>query len=74
MNLECECGYVASGDTDDSLVRIAQVHAWDMHQTRLAGPTILSVAGRRSRADLAPERATRPLSVPSGARAPRDEP
>jgi hypothetical protein len=48
MMLECECGYVAEGDTGQALVRAAQRHAWDVHQTTLPGPTILALAGRRS--------------------------
>ena len=48
MMLECDCGFVAEGDTGQALVRAAQGHAWDVHQTTLPGPTILAIAGRRS--------------------------
>jgi hypothetical protein len=48
MDLECECGYVATGESNEVLVFAAQSHAWEVHQTRLAAPTILSITGRRS--------------------------
>jgi hypothetical protein len=55
MQLECECGYVARGDSNEALVRAAQAHAWQVHRTRLAAPTILSITGRRGAASHAAE-------------------
>lgn len=50
MRLECECGYVADNDDGEALIRAAQSHALEVHQIRLAAPTILSIAGRRGAA------------------------
>jgi predicted small metal-binding protein len=42
--INCDCGYVVSGDTDDELVRAAQKHAWDAHEFRLTPAQVLSLA------------------------------
>lgn len=48
MTLECDCGYVASGESRKALVEAAQAHARAVHRIELEAETILAIAGRRS--------------------------
>jgi predicted small metal-binding protein len=40
----CPCGYVLTGEDDDSVVDAAQVHARDIHQQHLSREQALSMA------------------------------
>jgi predicted small metal-binding protein len=42
--INCDCGYVACGDTDDELVQVAQKHARDVHDMKLTREQVLSLA------------------------------
>jgi predicted small metal-binding protein len=42
--INCDCGYVARGETDDELVRVAQQHARDVHDMTLSREQVLSLA------------------------------
>ena len=44
MRLECDCGFMAEGVSDDDLVVAAQVHARVAHRMHLTAPQILAVA------------------------------
>jgi hypothetical protein len=48
MRLECECGYVANGKSDEALVVVARTHAWQVHHTDLAADIILAIADARN--------------------------
>lgn len=49
MTLDCDCGFVAEGDTDTELVARAQAHARDAHGIELSAALILQRAGVRPR-------------------------
>ncbi len=42
--IKCDCGFVASGDTDDELVEVAQRHAREAHDMDLTVEQVLSLA------------------------------
>jgi predicted small metal-binding protein len=42
--INCPCGYVVKGDTDDELVVRAQQHAKDVHQMELSREQALAMA------------------------------
>jgi predicted small metal-binding protein len=42
--INCDCGYVVSGDSDDELVRAAQQHAWEAHELKLTPAQVMSLA------------------------------
>ena len=42
--INCECGFVARGDTDDELVAVAQRHAKEVHAIDLTRQQVLSLA------------------------------
>ncbi|MDQ4130783.1 MAG: DUF1059 domain-containing protein [Actinomycetota bacterium] len=42
--LDCDCGYVAWGEDDRTLVAIARSHAWEEHGVRLTAELILALA------------------------------
>lgn len=42
--INCECGYVAKGETDDELVADAQEHAREVHGIELTREQVLSLA------------------------------
>lgn len=42
--INCDCGYVARGDTDDELVRTAQQHAREVHGMELTREQVLSLS------------------------------
>ncbi len=47
MRLECGCGYVAEGATEDDFVVAAQAHALGAHRIDLTPQQILAVADER---------------------------
>ncbi len=47
MTIDCDCGFVAEGDTDTELVARAQAHARDAHGIELSAALILQRVGRR---------------------------
>lgn len=47
MRLECGCGYVAEGTTEDDVVVAAQSHARGAHRIDLTAQQILAVAYER---------------------------
>jgi predicted small metal-binding protein len=42
--INCPCGFVVKGETDDQLVQNAQQHAKDVHQMELSREQALSMA------------------------------
>lgn len=42
--INCDCGFVARGDTDDELVALAQRHAREVHDMELTREQVLSLA------------------------------
>lgn len=42
--INCPCGFVVKGDTDDQLVSKAQKHATEVHQMNLTREEALSMA------------------------------
>lgn len=44
MRLECDCGFVAQGVSEDDLVVAARVHARVAHRMHLTAQQILAVA------------------------------
>ncbi len=42
--IRCDCGYVARGDNDHELVRVAQLHARDAHGIELSPDQALAMA------------------------------
>jgi predicted small metal-binding protein len=42
--IQCPCGFVVKGDSDDQLVSRAQQHARDVHQMDLSREQALSMA------------------------------
>lgn len=42
--INCDCGYVVRGDTEDQLVDAAQRHARDVHGMELSRAQVLSLA------------------------------
>lgn len=42
--INCECGFVVRGDTDDDLVGAAQAHAREVHGMELSAEQALSLA------------------------------
>lgn len=59
MRLECDCGFVAQGVSEDDLVIAAQVHARVAHRMHLTAQQILAVAHESGM------RGVRPLRRPS---------
>ena len=42
--VQCDCGYVARGETDDELVEIVQQHAKEVHNMEFSREQVLSMA------------------------------
>lgn len=42
--INCECGFVVRGDTDDELVANAQAHAKDAHNMEITRDQALAIA------------------------------
>ena len=42
--IQCDCGYVARGETDDELVADAQKHAREVHNMELTREQVLGMA------------------------------
>lgn len=42
--INCDCGFVVRGDSDDELVAGAQKHARDVHDMELTREQVLSLA------------------------------
>ena len=42
--IQCDCGYVARGETDDELVADAQKHAREVHDMELTREQVLGMA------------------------------
>ncbi len=42
--INCDCGYVVRGETDDELVQVAQGHAREVHDMELTAEQVLSLA------------------------------
>lgn len=42
--IQCDCGYVARGETDDELVADAQQHAREVHSMEIAREQVLAMA------------------------------
>ncbi len=42
--INCDCGFVVRGDTDDELVTNAQAHAREVHDMDLTREQVLSLA------------------------------
>ena len=42
--IQCDCGYVARGETDDELVADAQQHAREVHDMELTREQVLAMA------------------------------
>ncbi len=42
--INCDCGFVARGDSDDELVAVAQRHAKEVHDMELTREQVLSLA------------------------------
>jgi predicted small metal-binding protein len=43
--LECDCGYLASGEDDDELVAAVQAHASAVHGMTLSAELVLDLLG-----------------------------
>lgn len=48
--IRCDCGFEASGDRDDELVKRAQAHAREVHNMDMPTELVLGLAGS-ARAD-----------------------
>ena len=48
MRLERECGSVANGESEETLVVVPRTHAWQVHSTDLAADIILAIANARN--------------------------
>ncbi len=44
--IQCDCGYVARGETDDELVADAQKHAREVHNMEITREQVLAMAQR----------------------------
>jgi predicted small metal-binding protein len=42
--IQCDCGYVARGETDDELVADAQQHAREVHSMEITREQVLAMA------------------------------
>jgi predicted small metal-binding protein len=42
--INCDCGFVARGESDDELVAVAQRHAKEVHDMELTREQVLSLA------------------------------
>jgi predicted small metal-binding protein len=42
--IQCDCGYVARGETDDELVADAQQHAREVHGMEITREQVLAMA------------------------------
>jgi predicted small metal-binding protein len=42
--INCECGFVVRGDTDDDLVANAQEHAREVHSMEMSREQVLAIA------------------------------
>jgi predicted small metal-binding protein len=42
--INCDCGYVVRGDSDEELVQAAQRHAREVHDMELTAEQVLSLA------------------------------
>ena len=56
MRLECDCGFVAQGMSEDDLVGAAQVHAQVAHRMHLTAQQLFTVAHENRGPDLRPLR------------------
>ena len=56
MRLECDCGFVAQGVSEDDLVAAARVHARVAHRMHLTAQQILTVVQEIRVRDLHPLR------------------
>jgi predicted small metal-binding protein len=43
-SIQCDCGYVARGETDDELVADAQKHAREVHDMEITTEQVLVMA------------------------------
>jgi predicted small metal-binding protein len=43
-SIQCDCGYVARGETDDQLVADAQKHAREVHDMEITTEQVLAMA------------------------------
>jgi len=43
--LECDCGYLASGEDDDELVAAVQAHASEVHGMTLSAEFVFALLG-----------------------------
>jgi predicted small metal-binding protein len=43
-SIQCDCGYVARGETDDELVADAQKHAREVHDMEITTEQVLAMA------------------------------
>jgi predicted small metal-binding protein len=44
--IQCDCGYVSRGETDDELVADAQQHAREVHGMEITREQVLAMAQR----------------------------
>jgi predicted small metal-binding protein len=42
--IQCDCGYVARGETDEELVAVAQKHAREVHGMEITREQVLAMA------------------------------
>ncbi len=42
--MQCDCGYVVRGETDDELVANVQKHAREVHDMEITGEQVLAMA------------------------------
>ena len=42
--INCDCGFVVRGDSDDELVRAAQAHASEVHSMQITAEQVLAMA------------------------------
>lgn len=42
--IRCDCGYTASGDSDEELIAVAQRHAREIHAMDLSPEQVLAMA------------------------------
>lgn len=47
MHLECDCGFVAVGRSEEGIVSSAKDHAWSAHHIEMSGVLILALATKR---------------------------
>ncbi len=45
--LQCECGYVVRGETDDELVANVQEHAREVHDMEITREQVLAMAQQK---------------------------